>query len=216
MKRNRLIGLLGTTIILLVSFFPLGLGHFEVTLTALLAVLFSGLQFKKGLFSSLGFQHFNFKAINLLVIAPLVAGLLFAFYYFILLPGVGKLTGQSIDFTPFRSLEGDFIAVLSVIPVIWISAAFGEEIIWRGYLMRQFLRFFGSSSVSIALNILLLGVIFGYMHSYQGITGMIITGIIGMIIGFIYYKRNYDLWFTIAVHGYFDTIALLVLYNGWF
>jgi len=53
------------------------------------------------------------------------------------------------------------------------------------------------------------------MHGYQGITGQIITGIIGLLLAIIFHLRKYDLWFNIAVHGFFYTIALIVIYNGW-
>ena len=214
--KNKTISILGVLLVLLVSFFPLGIGYFEVILTALFILIISRIEFKQDLFNSLGFKRSNFKAKSLLIYAPLTAAFLFACYYFVLVPVVGKLTGQSLDFSNFEELKGDLTATLIVIPLIWVSAAFGEEIIWRGYLMRQFIRWFGSGTLSVTLNIISLGIMFGYMHNYQGITGMIITGIIGMILGYIFYKRDYDLWFNVAVHGFFDTIALLVLYMGWF
>jgi len=58
--------------------------------------------------------------------------------------------------------------------------------------MRQFIKFFGESKVSIALNIVLLCSFFGFMHGYQGITGQLVT--------------------TIAVHGFFNTLAVICVY----
>lgn len=184
-------------------------------LAACIVLIASAIEFKKDLFKSLGFQRKGLNIKNLLIVAPLVSGGLFLLYYFILIPTVGYLTGQEIDFSNFDALRGDLLATLGVLPFIWLSAAFGEEIVWRGYFMRQFAKFFGNSRLSLVLNILILGAIFGFSHGYQGITGQIITGIIGMLLAVIFHIRKYDLWFNIAIHGFFDTIAIVLLYIEW-
>ena len=97
---------------------------------------------------------------------------------------------------------------------MWLGSGFGEEIIFRGYFMRQFIKFFGDSKVSIALSILLITGFFGFMHSGQGITGQLVTFLVGSLIALIFYFRKYDLWFVIAVHGFFNTIGLTCFYFG--
>jgi membrane protease YdiL (CAAX protease family) len=129
-------------------------------------------------------------------------------------PGITKLTGLTIDYSSFDQLRGNLPACLVALLIVWGSAGFGEEIIFRGYFMRQFVKFFGESKVSIVLNIVLLACFFGFMHSYQGITGQLVTGIAGALLALIFYLRKYDLWFIIAVHGFFDTIALICVYFG--
>ncbi|MFA0962339.1 lysostaphin resistance A-like protein [Roseivirga sp. BDSF3-8] len=187
-------------------------GYFQIIFAALIVLLASWIEYGRGAFKSLGFQRSNLKAIRLLVVAPLVAGMMFTLYWFVLIPVVTHLTGQPMDFSFFESYKGDLRGVLSLFPLIWISAAFGEEIVFRGYLMRQFIKFFGSSKASIVLNILLFGVLFGWIHMYQGLSGQIVTGIIGVLFATIFYVRKYDLWFNIAVHGFVDTIALVLVY----
>lgn len=194
---------------------PLGLGYFATILAACVVMVASAIEFRKEMFKFLGFQRKGLKIKNLLIVAPVVSGGLFLLYYFILIPTVGSVTGQEIDFSDLQSLRGNLFATLSVLPFIWLSAAFGEEIVWRGYFMRQFAKFFGNSRLSLVLNILILGAFFGFFHAYQGITGQIITGIIGMFLAIVFYIRKYDLWFNIAIHGFFDTIALVLLYKGW-
>ena len=125
-----------------------------------------------------------------------------------------QLTGVPIDFSSFDALKGNLPACLIALVVVWASAGFGEEIIFRGYFMRQFVKFFGESKISILLNIVLLACFFGFMHSYQGITGQLVSGVIGAILALIFYLRKYDLWFVVAVHGFFDTIALVCVYFG--
>lgn len=189
-------------------------GYFQIIFAVPIILLASGIEYGKSIFKSLGFQRSRLRAIDLLVIAPLIAGGLFILYLHVLIPGVTYVTGQPMDFTAFEQFEGDLQAILGLLFFVWLSAAFGEEILFRGYLMRQFTKFFGSSKLSLVLNILLFGVIFGWIHAYQGISGQIVTGIIGITLAIIFHLRKDDLWFSIAIHGFFDTIALVLIYQG--
>ncbi len=203
-------------LILCFIIFELSLGPLSVIITAILVLFASFFEYKKEMFKSLGFQKNNLKAKSLFVYAPLIALVLFLVYYFVLVPVVTNITDKPIDFSSFKDLKGNITYAILALIFIWVSAAFGEEIIWRGYFMQQFSKFFGKGKLSIVLNILVFAILFGYMHSYQGITGQIVTGSIGAILSIIFYLRKSDLWFNIAIHGFFDTIALIVVYNGSF
>ncbi len=203
-------------LILCFIIFELSLGPLSVIITAILVLFASFFEYKKEMFKSLGFQKNNLKAKSLFVYAPLIALVLFLVYYFVLVPVVTNITDKPIDFSSFKDLKGNITYAILALIFIWVSAAFGEEIIWRGYFMQQFSKFFGKGKLSIVLNILIFAILFGYMHSYQSITGQIVTGSIGAILSIIFYLRKSDLWFNVAVHGFFDTIALIVVYNGWF
>ncbi len=189
-------------------------GNFQVLFAVPIVLLASRIEYGKELFASLGFQRHRLKALDLLVYAPLVAVAMFVLYVFVLVPGVTHLTGQPIDVSAFDSLKGNLPATLGLIAFAWVSAAFGEEILFRGYLMRQCIKFFGDGKLALVLNIVLLSAVFGFVHAYQGITGQILAGILGAILATMFYLRKYDLWFVIAVHGFFDTIAFLFVYYG--
>ncbi len=190
-------------------------GYFQVILAALILLLASAIEYKKDIFRSLGFQRKRIQVKSLLITAPLFGAILFLFYFYVMVPSVTYLTGQPMDFSVFETYTGNLPATMNLLVFIWISAAFCEEIVFRGYLMRQFTKFFGSSKISLVVNILIFGFIFGWIHSYQGISGQIVTGILGMLFAIIFHVRKNDLWFNIAAHGFFDTVALLFIYNGW-
>ena len=190
-------------------------GHYHMIIGALLMIIASAVAYKKDLFKSLGFQREKFNIKNLFIIAPIVGTVIFLLYYYVLVPSVTYFTGEPIDFSVFKPYAGDFQKTLSLFALIWTSAAFAEEIVFRGYLMRQFTNFFGSSNISLVINILFFGFLFGFTHAYQGITGQILSGTIGIILAIIFHLRKSDLWFNIAVHGFIDTVFLIYLYNGW-
>jgi hypothetical protein len=56
-----------------------------------------------------------------------------------------------------------------------------EEIIFRGYLQRQFLAWTGNAAAAIALQ----AVVFGSAHAYQGIRGVVTITIYGALFGIL-------------------------------
>ncbi|AUC84305.1 CPBP family intramembrane metalloprotease [Polaribacter sp. ALD11] len=212
--RQTLIPLITFAIICFLWFGPIRISYIENIIISIVIIIANYIEYKGKPFSALGFQREKFTFKNIFVLAPLVALGLFVFYVFALVPGITKLTGVAIDYSNFEQLRGNLSACLTALLVVWATAGFGEEIIFRGYFMRQFVKFFGESKVSIVLNIVLFACFFGFMHSYQGITGQLVTGFVGALLALIFYLRKYDLWFIIAVHGFFDTIALICIYFG--
>ncbi|MCE7993606.1 MAG: CPBP family intramembrane metalloprotease [Roseivirga sp.] len=164
--------------------------------------------------ATLGFKKADRNTISLFVKAPFVAALMVMVYVLVLMPLVVSITGKPLDLSVFESFKGDLITTLVALPLVWLMAAFGEEIVFRGFLMTRFSRIFGESRPSLIINVLIMGSTFGYAHGYQGISGQILSGITGMVLAIVFYRMKNNLWFCIAVHGWFDTIALLLFYFG--
>lgn len=201
-------------IIIFMYFGPLTRTIFENIILSLVIIAANYFEYKGKPFAAIGMYREKFNAKNLLVFAPLTAFGLFVFYVFAIIPGVEMLTGVTIDFSYMAELEGNLSTTIIWLLIIWATAAFGEEIIFRGYLMRQFVKFFGDSKISLAINILIFCSFFGYMHMQQGITGQLVAGSTGALFSIIFYQRNYDLWFMIMLHGFFNTLGILSFYFG--
>lgn len=212
--RQTLIPLITFAIICFLWFGPINLSFLPNIIASIIIIIANYIEYNGKAFSELGFQREKFTAKNILVLAPLVALGLFIFYFVVLVPVITKLTGVPIDYSSFDELKGNLPALLFTLLIVWATAGFGEEIVFRGYFMRQFVKFFGESKISIVLNIIIVTGFFGFMHSQQGITGQLVTWITGALIALIFYLRKYDLWFVIAVHGFFNTIALICIYFG--
>ena len=168
--RQTLIPLITITIICFMWFGPITRSIIENIIISIVIIIANYIEYKGKAFSELGFQREKFTFKNILVLAPLVALGLFIFYAFVLVPVITKLTGVPIDYSNFDELKGNLPALLFTLLVVWATSGFGEEIIFRGYFMRQFVKFFGESKISIVLNIVLVTGFFGFMHSQQGIT----------------------------------------------
>ena len=199
-------------IICFMYFGPVTRTAFENIIISIIIIIANYIEYKGKPFSALGFQRAKFNAKNLLVRAPLVAIGLFAFYVIAVVPGIEMLTGVPIDYSSMDQVRGNLPVTIIWLLIVWATAAFGEEIIFRGYFMRQFVKFFGDSKISLAINILIFCSFFGYMHMQQGITGQLVAASTGALLSMIFYKRKYDLWFMVMVHGIFNTLGILSFY----
>lgn len=200
--------------ILFMYFGPVTRTIFENIIISLVIIVANFIEYKGKAFSSLGFYRERFNAKNLLLIAPLTAFGLFVFYVFALVPTVEMLTGDPINYTNTEQLRGNLPTTLTWLLVIWVTAAFGEEIIFRGFFVRQFVKFFGDSKISLLINMLIFCSFFGYMHMQQGLTGQIVATTVGALFFIIFYLRKYDLWFMVMIHGFFNTLGILSFYFG--
>lgn len=63
---------------------------------------------------------------------------------------------------------------------------------------------------------LLNAAVFGALHRYQGLGGMLNTGVDAVLFSTIYLLGRRNLWLTIMVHGIGNTLGLLAFYFGWF
>lgn len=212
--RQTLIPLATLAIICFMYFGPITRSAFENVIISILIIAANYLEYKGKAFSALGFYREKFTLKNLLILAPLAAFGLFVFYVFALVPGIEMLTGVPIDYSSMSQLNGDLPTTIIWLLIVWATAAFGEEIIFRGYFMRQFVKFFGESKISLVINILIFSSFFGYMHMQQGITGQIVAASTGALFSIIFYMRKYDLWFMIMLHGFFNTLGILSFYFG--
>jgi hypothetical protein len=149
----------------------------------------------------------------LLVIGAMAATVLLAV---IGIPALlGDILGTQQGGHAFDFLVGNLPALLLVLVfVAWGAAAFGEEMLFRGWLFNRLETLFGGSRLALAAALLGQAVIFGFGHGSQGTLGIIITGSIGLIMGLVYLIGGRWLLPTIIAHGMIDTISLVQTYAG--
>ncbi len=129
-------------------------------------------------------------------------------------PTVQHFTGSLPDVSSFRALTGNVSRSLLMLTIGWTFAAFGEEIIFRGYLCNRLTDVVGNSRAGWTLALAFSSVFFGLLHSYQGVSGMIDVSISGALFGFGYYLSGRNLWVAILMHGIADTIGVVKFYFG--
>lgn len=86
------------------------------------------------------------------------------------------------------------------------TAAFCEEVIFRGFFVNYVLAFSGGSPISLFTAIVLPALLFGVMHIYQGHAAVIKISMGGILFGLIFYYSQ-SLWIVILIHFGVDLIA---------
>lgn len=119
-----------------------------------------------------------------------------------------------IDLGGIEDLKGNIQSYLFFSLYMWIIAAIGEEFVFRGYLMKQLAKVYGNKNISWFFAALTVSVIFGLAHLYQGVSGMLITGFIGFLLSMVFYFNRKNLVVAILTHGFYDMIALTLIYLG--
>lgn len=131
---------------------------------------------------------------------------------FVLKPlfGLEQAAGASDKFSFFLGKPVVFIVYLVI--GIGFGAGLGEELLIRGFLLNQLKSIFGNIKISWALALITQAVIFGFMHSYHGTVGMVITGLIALSFGIFYLVAKRKLFPLIFAHFVFDILTMVVFY----
>ncbi|MGH9492207.1 MAG: CPBP family glutamic-type intramembrane protease [Terriglobales bacterium] len=120
------------------------------------------------------------------------------------------LAGQGQQAETMKKLG--FLAPANVTEIIlWLglsaTAGFCEEIIFRGYLQRQFITLTHSSLVGIVLS----AAVFGASHGYQGAARMVQIGVFGLMFGVLAHFRK-SLRPGMMAHAWHDSFSGIVLH----
>lgn len=103
--------------------------------------------------------------------------------------------------------------LLDILFGVWLGAAIGEELFFRGLLLSKFATLFGDGRWALALAVLAQAVWFGAGHLSQGVSGMIMAGTIGAALGTYFVTRGRRTLIPLMIgHGIVDTVSLTVHY----
>lgn len=96
--------------------------------------------------------------------------------------------------------------------VIWTTAAFAEEMVFRGFFMTRVADIFGRNAFGWTVALIVPAIFFGLAHSYQGLAGVIVTGTVGLIFGIWYLITKRNLLPLILAHGLVNSIGITMLF----
>jgi membrane protease YdiL (CAAX protease family) len=107
---------------------------------------------------------------------------------------------------------GNLKVALLYLGLIWTFAAFGEEIGYRGYLMRRAADVRGGTRAAWWIAVIVVAVLFGYGHYYKGQAGILDSAVAGLILGAAFLISGRNLWTCVLAHGFIDTVGVVALY----
>ena len=137
-----------------------------------------------------------------------------AFELFVSQPLLVRWLHKQPDLETFRALNGNLKWTLIALVGAWTLAAFGEEMVYRGYLMNRVADLFNRTRSAWIISLIAVHVGFGLAHAYQGVTGVIDEGLMGLLLGLIYLRTGRNLSVPIIAHGVSDSIDLVLIFLG--
>jgi hypothetical protein len=132
----------------------------------------------------------------------------------IIAPIARALHWPGLELSRYAGIRGDPDNLAVMLLVAWGSAAFGEELLFRGFLLGRIERVLGARSAATASAVVAQATIFAVAHSYLGTRGIATAMLIGLIYGTWYVLRGRNLWPLVLAHGLTDTVSLFAIYSG--
>ena len=115
----------------------------------------------------------------------------------------------------FNEIAHNVPVALKWLGLIWTFAAFGEEISYRSYLITRASEIGNRSKAASWIAVLLVAVLFGYGHYYKGPSGIVDSGMAGLVLGATFLLSGRNLWACILAHGFIDSVGVIALFFGW-
>lgn len=198
-------------LILLALGITVGLPEAGVIGAFVIAIAVSLIARKHGSYRDMGFRAPG--SWPALLGTTLLYGLIIQFTFTTVIePGLARLTGEPVDISAFDAVRGDFGNFLMLLGLGWLVGGFLEEFTFRGFIVGRVRWLLGSGAAAGWIAVLVAAVPFGIAHLYQGTTGMIATGMIGLLLGAVYVCHRFNLWYAIFTHGFTNTIGIMAIY----
>jgi membrane protease YdiL (CAAX protease family) len=115
----------------------------------------------------------------------------------------------------YHDLAGNPAALAATLAAVLVSAALGEEVLFRGYFFERLGKLLGRGKGALTATILLSATLFALAHYQdQRLPGVEQAAVTGLVFGGIYAWRK-QLWVVIIAHAAFDLTAVALIYWGW-
>ena len=149
-----------------------------------------------------------------IAVGALAGVLMELFAVYVTTPLISAFFGVEPNYSELKDIRGNLILLFIFLGLSWTLAAFGEEICFRGFLMKRLAQVFGESRIAWIAALLLSSVLFGWGHTEQGVSGWIQEGLSGLILGILFLSAKRNLVVPIVAHGVSNTLAFVLIYFG--
>jgi uncharacterized protein len=133
---------------------------------------------------------------------------------YVLVPAISSVFPAPVESSTFDDLAGNLKLAFLALLLVWTFAAFGEEMVYRGYLLTRAADLGRRSSAAYWIAVLLVAILFGCGHYYKGVSGVIDSGFAGLVLGSAYVLSKRNMWVPILAHGLIDTFAIVWTFFG--
>lgn len=127
----------------------------------------------------------------------------------VITPLLAQLLGSTERTMPNVATLPDYLIMLVI---VWTTAAIGEELLFRGFLMTRIAELFGETKLGWAAAWLIAAALFGAAHAYQGVAGMLLAATAGAVFGMWYLLGRRNLIPLMIAHGLVSTTGVTLVF----
>ena len=129
-------------------------------------------------------------------------------------PLSGVFDWPRLNLESYAHLRGNPFALAKLLAIVWTTAAIGEELLFRGFVLTRLERVLGHGPAPTMAAVALQAAIFGAAHAYLGVRGVATAMLVGVVFGSWFALRGRNLAPLIIAHGLTDTISVVAIYAG--
>jgi membrane protease YdiL (CAAX protease family) len=120
---------------------------------------------------------------------------------------------ENIDVSGYDYLKDNVGMLILSLGLIYIVSSFGEEVIYRAFLINRITKLIGKQTKKTAfIAVILSSIIFGLVHYEWGPMGIVQTGCMALVMGSFYIILKKRLWILVLAHAYMDTLLMVQVY----
>lgn len=160
--------------------------------------------------ASLGFHRLPALLRTTGAVALLVAGWSLLLVGLVM-PVLERVTGESQDFGVFADLQGDLGLFVMLLVASWVLGALVEETAFRGFVLTRVTEVLGGRATAKALAVVGAAVLFGAIHTEQGVVGMAVIFLGGLFFGWLRFHYG-SLWAAVLAHGFSNSLGLFAFF----
>ena len=127
------------------------------------------------------------------------------------MPLANHVSGTHQDLSGFVDIEGNLGLLVVFVVLSWTLAAFVEELAFRGYLQTRLRDVLGHGRAGTVVAVLVSSVLFGAVHSEQGLIGVLVVSLDAVAFSVVRYRCR-TLWASVLAHGFNNTIGFVAFY----
>jgi len=134
-----------------------------------------------------------------------------AFLAFVLIGAVAFKMGwikESLNLSGYEFLKARWWYPIVSLLAVYISSSFGEEVVFRGFLISRFDQVLSGKHPQF-WSVALSGLIFGLAHFAWGPLGILQTAAMGWTLGYFYIRYGRQLWINVVAHAILDSLLFL-------
>jgi membrane protease YdiL (CAAX protease family) len=144
------------------------------------------------------------------VLAGVIGGVTLFVFTKLLLQHLCEIIIQSKrDLSAFDFMRGHLMEQVPFVMATVGTAGFCEEVVYRAIVIGRLRAILPKGSASTMFVVTLSAAIFGMAHAYQGPAGMLLTALIGLVLGCVYMGVRRNLWWTVLIHATYDVLGLI-------